>query len=193
MGKLTKVVSVAMAALVLGGCGSAVEEAHKAVSAQLQFPSTAKYTNVRSTAQGNVCGQVRGKDAAGAYTPYQSYVAIKTENGYQAVIDRDGQNQIVRAACGLPLTDESATEDGAAQSAEAGWEVLIADSSMGALSDMTSRLVEHGFMASVVNRGGKNQVYLGPYNTKAEAEEAKAKLMASQGIESTVEPHKPTQ
>lgn len=183
---MRKVVT-AVAFLALAGCGSAVEEGHKAVAAQLQNPASAKFTNVRTTPNGNVCGQVKGKDAAGNYGGYQSYVAIKTEQGYQAVIDRDGSNIVVRAACGAPQMQN----EGAATAVEVahGWDVVIADNSVGAVTDMMSRLVEHGFVASVANQEGKPRVYLGPFANRAEAEATRDKLMASQGIESGVQPH----
>nr|WP_238935124.1 SPOR domain-containing protein [Pseudomonas typographi] len=178
---------VIAALAALAGCGSDIEEAHKAVAALLQNPSTAKFTNVRPLAHGNVCGQVRGKDATGNYTGYQSYVAIKAEDGYHAIIDTDGNNQAVRTVCGSPPPAEPAEPASAA--ASNGWEVRIADSAMGALSDMTSRLLERGFVANVATRNGKTEVYLGPFSTQAEAEAKKAELMASQGIESAVVPH----
>jgi len=182
--KLTGVALV----LALAGCGSALEEAHKAVSAQLENPGSAKYTNVHSTPNGNICGQVKGKDASGNYGGYQSYAAIKTENGYQAVIDRDGRNVVVRAACGAPV---AAPEDAAATAEQAahGWDVVIADNNRGAVTDMMSRLVEHGFMGSVVTRDGKPRIFLGPFDSRDEAVATRDKLMASQGIESGVEPH----
>jgi hypothetical protein len=172
--------------LALAGCGSAVEEAHKAVAAQLENPASAKFTNVRTTAQGNVCGQVKGKDAAGNYGGFQSYAAIKTESGYQAVIDRDGSNIVVSAACGSPVAQQQAKPEAAAPN---GWDVRIADNNPGALSDMTSRLVEHGFVASVVNQDGRPRIFLGPFASHEEAQATRDRLMASQGIEAVVEPH----
>jgi SPOR domain len=174
--------------LALAGCGSAVEEGHKAVAAQLENPASAKFTNVRTTPNGNVCGQVKGKDAAGNYGGYQSYVAIKTDNGYQAVIDRDGSNMVVRAACGAPLA-QTENPTGTPGEAAHGWDVVIDDSSRGAVTDMMSRLVEHGFVASVASQDGKPRIYLGPFASRAEAEATRDKLMASQGIESGVQPH----
>lgn len=184
---MRKVLTVA-GFLALAGCGSAVEEGHKAVAAQLENPGSAKFTNVRTTPNGNVCGQVKGKDATGNYGGYRSYVAIKTDNGYQAVIDRDGNNIVVRAACGAPLAQ---TENPVATPVDAaqGWDVVIADNGRGAVTDMMSRLVEHGFVGSVATQNGKPRIYLGPFANRAEAEATRDKLMASQGIESGVEPH----
>jgi hypothetical protein len=172
--------------LALAGCGSAVEQAHKAVAAQLENPSSAKFTNVRTTPQGNVCGQVKGKGTDGNYGGYQSYAAIKTDSGYQAVLDRDGANVVVRAACGSPIAEPSA--ESAAESAK-GWDVRIADSNPGALSDMAARLVEHGFVANIVTQDGKPRIFLGPFATREEAQATRERLMSGQGIESMVEPH----
>ncbi|PVZ13813.1 MULTISPECIES: SPOR domain-containing protein [unclassified Pseudomonas] len=174
---------VAAALLALAGCDNDVTQAHKAVAAQLENPSTAKFANVRPLAQGNVCGQVRGKDAAGNYTPYVSYVAIKAEDGYHAILDPRGDNEAVRTICGSPAPEQAEADAGN------GWEVRIADNAMGALSDMTSRLIEKGFVANVATRNGKTEVYLGPFATQAEAQAKKAELMASQGIEAFVVPH----
>lgn len=172
--------------LALAGCGSAVEQAHKAVAEQLANPGSAKFTNVRTTPQGNVCGQVKGKGVDGNYGGYQSYAAIKTDSGYQAVIDRDGANIVVRAACGSPIAEPSPSA--AVESAE-GWDVRIADSNPGALSDMAARLVEHGFVANIVTREGRPRIFLGPFTTREEAQATRERLMSGQGIEAVVEPH----
>jgi hypothetical protein len=172
--------------LVLAGCGSDVSTSSKAVSKLLDNPTTAKYANVRVTPQGNVCGQVRTKDASGNYGGYQSYVALKTADGFSAVLDKDGNNAEVRAACGAAAPVEVAT----AAATEAGWEVqIVQGSNMGALSDMVERLIGSGFMANTAQRDGVTQVYLGPFTDKAEAESKRAQLMAAQGIEAVVIPH----
>ncbi|MFF7709426.1 SPOR domain-containing protein [Pseudomonas sp. NPDC007930] len=180
---MRKLMVIAAAALALAGCGSDVEEAHKAVAAQLQNPAAARFTTPRTLAHGNVCGQVREKGGNGQYGPYRSFAAIKAEDGYHAIIDTDGNNPAVRTICGAPEAQSVAVDNGN------GWEVRIAPNAMGALTDMTARLVEHGFMANVASRDGKTEVYLGPFPTQAEAEQKKAELMASQGIEADVVPH----
>lgn len=175
---------VIAALAAVAGCGSDIEEAHKAVAAQLQNPSSAKFTTPRVLPHGNVCGQVRSKDASGNYTGYQSFAAIKAEDGYHAILDTDGHNPQVKTLCG------SATpEAGQAADNGNGWEVLIAANAMGALSDMTSRLLEKGFFANVAQRNGKTEVYLGPFSTQAEAQAKQAELMSTQGIEAAVVPH----
>jgi hypothetical protein len=186
-GRVRRLTAVA-AMMLMAGCGSDVSTSSKAVSQLLENPASAKYTNVRVTPEGNVCGQVKGKDASGNFGGFQSYVALKTADGFKAILDKDGNNAEVQAACGpsLPPAPAAAATAGAA----AGWEVqIVQGSNMGALSDMTSRLVEHGFMASIAQRDGVTQVYLGPFADKAEADAKRAELMSSQGIESVVVAH----
>ncbi|WP_455921393.1 SPOR domain-containing protein [Pseudomonas putida] len=178
------------AVLMLAGCGSAVEESAKAVLLHLDNPKTARFTNVRTTTRGDVCGQVRQKNAAGQFEGYRNYAAIKTEDGFTAIIDEDGNNPKVREVCGEGQ-EVAATQDKPAAVAGAnGWEVQIVDgANMGALSDMTSRLIENGFVASVTQRDGKQLVYLGPFKTQEEAEQKRAQLLAAQGIKSVVVEH----
>jgi hypothetical protein len=178
---------VVAAMMGIAGCGSDVSTSSKAVSQLLENPTSAKYANVRTTPAGNVCGQVKSKNANGQYGGYRSYVALKTADGFTAVLDKDGNDPQVRAACGPSVAPQA---DAAASDAAAGWEVqIVQGSNMGALSDMTSRLVEHGFMPSIAQREGMTTVYLGPFADKAQAEEKRAALMASQGIESVVLVH----
>lgn len=186
MRRLTLVVAV----LALTGCGTAIESAHKAVAQQLENAKSARFTNVRTTEQGNVCGQVKEKDAAGNYGGYRSYVAIKHGDEYEAVIDQDGNNARVREACGT--AEELAQAPATAEVAGQQWEVrIVSGSNMGALTDMAARLVENGFVANFVKHDGQTLVYLGPFDSKAKAEAERARLMASRGIESVVMPFSP--
>jgi len=181
--KLTMV----MAVMVLSGCGTAFEKAHEAVAQKLENPKTARFTNVRTTDQGNYCGQVKGKDASGAYGPYQSYAAIPQGSGFEVVIDTDGNNARVREVCGSAeeLTPPAEVADVAGQQ----WEVrIVSGRNMGSVTDMAARLVENGFVASFVQRDGQTLVYLGPFDSKAQAEKERARLMGSRGIESVVMP-----
>ncbi|QKZ05900.1 MULTISPECIES: SPOR domain-containing protein [Pseudomonas] len=178
------------AVLMLAGCGSAVEESAKAVLLHLDNPKTARFTNVRTTPKGDVCGQVRQKDASGKFEGYRNYAAIKTEDGFTAVIDEDGNNPKVRQVCGEGQEVAQAADAPAAVESANGWEVqIVAGANMGALSDMTSRLIENGFIASVADRDGKQTVYLGPFKTRDEAEQKRTQLLAAQGIKSVVAPH----
>jgi hypothetical protein len=180
-----------VAVLALAGCGSAVETAAKTVLLQLDNPKTARFANVRTTPKGDICGQVRTKDASGAYTAYRNYAAIKTADGFTAILDNDGNNPQVRAVCGEAQEITQASSGSAGEVSATGWEVqIVAGSNMGALSDMTSRLIEHGFVASVAARDGVQQVYLGPFRTKEEAEKKRSELLASEGIKSVVVEHK---
>ncbi|MDE1166268.1 MAG: SPOR domain-containing protein [Pseudomonas sp.] len=186
MRRLTMVVAV----LALAGCGSAVESAAKVVLQQLDNPKTARFANVRTTQKGDICGQVRTKDAAGKYTAYQNYAAIKTADGFTAILDKDGNNPDVRAVCGEGQEITQAVDD-TDQTSATGWEVQIVDgANMGALSDMTTRLIEHGFASNVATRDGVQQVYLGPFDTREAAEQKRSELLASEGIKSVVVKHK---
>jgi len=177
--------------LALAGCGSAVENAAKAVLQQVENPQSARFNNVRSTPDGNICGQVKVKDAAGNYGGYQAYVAIRHGSDYEAVIDRDGNNPTVRQICGAP-EDRALTQAAGQASASGKWEVRIASgANMGNITDMASRLVEGGYMANFAQRDGVTQVYLGPYDSQAEAEQKRQSLMASKGIDSNVLPFIP--
>lgn len=181
--------AVVMAVLALTGCGSDVEVAHKAVADQLANPGSAKFTNVRVTDQGNVCGQVKGKDDAGVYGGYQSYAAIKSDGQFKVVFDPDGSNTEIRTLCGgVPVSEQAYADPGQAVGS---WDVqIVSGSNMGALTDMTARLVERGFIPSVVARDGEQQVLIGPFADKAQADDKKAQLMSSMGIESVVVKHR---
>lgn len=176
-----------MAMLALSGCGTAFERAHEAVSQLLENPKTARFTNVRTTEQGNYCGQVKGKDAQGVYGPYRSYAAVPHGDEFEVVIDTDGNDPRVREVCGsaeelLPSVD-------VAEQPGQRWEVrIVSGRNMGSVTDMAARLVENGFIASFVQREGQTVVYLGPFDSKAAAEKERARLMGSRGIESVVMP-----
>jgi len=181
-----------VAILALCGCGTAIENAHKAVTQALGNPSGIRFTNVRTTDQGNVCGQVKVREASGAYGGYRSYAAIRSGNEFRAVVDEDGNNPVVRETCGT--AEEQAMESrSTATSAEVAgqrWEVrIVPGSNMGALTDMAARLVENGFVANFSKQDGKTVVYLGPFDTQQQAQDERARLMASRGIESIVMPH----
>ncbi|MNH11536.1 hypothetical protein D3C79_710520 [compost metagenome] len=60
---------------------------------------------------------------------------------------------------------------------------------MGALSDMTARLIEKQIPSSVVYRNGKPVVLLGPYPDKVQAQAQQADVMARLGTDSIVIQH----
>jgi cell division septation protein DedD len=60
---------------------------------------------------------------------------------------------------------------------------------MGALTDMTARLIEKGIPSWVEYREGKPVVLIGPYPSKAEADARKAEVMAKLGTDSVVIQH----
>ncbi|GGU79666.1 hypothetical protein GCM10009504_40780 [Pseudomonas laurentiana] len=182
-------VAVVMAMLALAGCENDVERAHNKVAEHLQNPKTAKFANVRINEQGDICGQVRGKDAAGVVEAYRSYVAIKQGAEYEVIIDQEGNSLRLREICGgadLQRKAEALADQPAAQ----GWDVeIIQGANMGALTDMTARLIERGIPSSVIYREGKPVVLLGPYADKAAALTQKADVMARLGIDSVVIQH----
>lgn len=182
-------VAVVMALLALAGCDNDAERVHKQVAESLQNPKTAKFANVRFSTQGDICGQFRGKDDAGNYLPYRSYVAIKQGADYDIIID-DGSNSLrIREVCGGADLQRRADAI-AAEPAPQGWDVeIVQGPNMGAVSDMTARLIEKGIPSSVVYRDGKPVVLLGPYQEKAEAEASKADVMARLGTDSVVIQH----
>ena len=92
--------AVVMAVLALAGCENEVEGVHKQVAEHLHNPKTAKFGNVRIDTQGTICGQVRGKDDAGQYEAYRSYVAIKRDGQYDIIVDDTGNNLRIRELCG---------------------------------------------------------------------------------------------
>ena len=92
--------AVVMAVLALAGCENEVEGVHKQVAEHLHNPKTAKFGNVRIDTQGTICGQVRGKDDAGQYEAYRSYVAFKRDGQYDIIVDETGNNLRIRELCG---------------------------------------------------------------------------------------------
>ncbi|MDF0731667.1 SPOR domain-containing protein [Pseudomonas entomophila] len=181
--------AVVVAVLALAGCENEVEGVHKQVAEHLGNPSKAKFANVRIDTQGTICGQVRDKDEAGQYTAYRSYVAIKRNGQYDIIVDDTGNNLRIREACGG--ADLQRRADALAdQPAPEGWDVeVIQGANMGALSDMTARLIEKGIPSSVEYRDGKPVVLMGPFPTKAEADARKADVMGRLGTDSIVIQH----
>nr|WP_254170882.1 MULTISPECIES: SPOR domain-containing protein [Pseudomonas] len=178
-----------MAVLALAGCENEVEGVHKQVAEHLHNPKTAKFANVRIDTQGSICGQVRGKDDAGQYEAYRSYVAIKHDGQYEILVDDSGNNLRIREVCGGAELQRRA-DVLADQPAPEGWDVeVIQGANMGALTDMTARLIEKGIPSSVEYRNGKPVVLMGPFPTKAEAEARKADVMARLGTDSIVIQH----
>lgn len=68
------------------------------------------------------------------------------------------------------------------------WDVLVDDPK--AVSDLTDRLIEHGFPSFVAVRDGKQRVLLGPFSSPAAAEEKRAQLALKMSYQSEVVDHK---
>lgn len=182
-------IAVVMAVLALAGCENEVEGVHKQIAEQLPNPKTAKFGNVRIDKLGVICGQVRSKDDTGTFLPYRSYVAIKQADGYQITLADKGSNLQIREHCGG--ADLQRRADALAdQPAPEGWDVeIVQGPNMGALSDMTARLIEKQIPSSVEYRDGKPVVLLGPFPSKADAEARQADVMARLGTDSIVIQH----
>ncbi|MBJ9976527.1 SPOR domain-containing protein [Pseudomonas sp. S75] len=181
--------AVVMAVMALAGCENEVEGVHKQVAEHLHNPKTAKFANVRIDTQGTICGQVRGKDESGQFEPYRSYVAIKHGEQYEILVDDSGNNLRIREVCGGAELQRRA-DALAGQPAPEGWDVeVVQGANMGALTDMTARLLEKGIPSRVDYREGKPVVLMGPFPTREEADARKADVMARLGTDSIVIQH----
>ncbi|MDD2056529.1 SPOR domain-containing protein [Pseudomonas sp. GD03860] len=182
-------VAMVMAVLALAGCENEIEGVHKQIAEQLPNPKTAKFANVRTDTRGDICGQVRSKDDTGTFLPYRSYVAIKKTDGFEIILADKGSNLRIREICGGADLQRRA-EALADQPAPEGWDVeIVQGPNMGALSDMTARLIEKQIPSSVAYRDGKPVVLLGPFPTKAEAQSRQADVMARLGTDSVIIQH----
>lgn len=96
---------------------------------------------------------------------------------------------LMLAGCGEGAADKPAKVQApaVAQVSTPQWDVLVDDPK--AVSDLTDRLIEHGFPSFVAVRDGKERVLLGPFNTKAAAEEKKAQLALKMSYQSSVVDH----
>ena len=81
-----------------------------------------------------------------------------------------GEGEPVNAPKATPVVTESQPQTGAIAAQE--WDVWVGppDHKLQALTDLTAWLLEHGFNFYIVKVDGKDQVLLGPFATKAEAE-----------------------
>ncbi len=81
-----------------------------------------------------------------------------------------GEGEPVNAPKAQPVVTESQPQTGAIAAQE--WDVWVGppDHKLQALTDLTAWLLEHGFNFYIVKADGKDQVLLGPFATKAEAE-----------------------
>ena len=79
------------------------------------------------------------------------------------------------------------------------WDVLVQGSTPQAVSDLAGWLIEHSFVSYVVTRDGKQQVLVGPFSSKAEAEAKQVAVAAAlvkakkQNIEARVIEHSAAQ
>ena len=81
-----------------------------------------------------------------------------------------GEGKSVEAPKPKPAVTESQPQTGAIAAQE--WDVWVGppDHKLQAITDLTAWLLEHGFNFYIVKVDGKDEVLLGPFATKAEAE-----------------------
>jgi hypothetical protein len=74
MGVKIRRLTLILAALSLGACNNtAFEQARKAASQTLPYPSSAKFRNVHHGSAGAVCGEMDGMDLHGQRTGYRRF------------------------------------------------------------------------------------------------------------------------
>ena len=87
-----------------------------------------------------------------------------------------GEGKSVDAPKAKPAVTESQPQTGAIAAQE--WDLRVGppDHKLQAITDLTAWLLEHGFSFYIVKVDGKDEVRLGPFATKAEAEARQALL-----------------
>ncbi|WP_369301436.1 SPOR domain-containing protein [Pseudomonas sp. N2-5-1-1] len=87
-----------------------------------------------------------------------------------------GEGKPVEAPKAKPAVTESQPGTGAIAAQE--WDVWVGppDHKLQAITDLTAWLLEHGFNFYIVKTDGKDDVLLGPFASKAEAEAKQAQL-----------------
>ncbi len=88
-----------------------------------------------------------------------------------------GEGKPVEAPKAKPAVSESQPQTGAIAAQE--WDLWVGppDHKLQAITDLTAWLLEHGFNFYIVKVDGKDEVLIGPFATKAEAE-ARQTLLA---------------
>jgi len=87
-----------------------------------------------------------------------------------------GEGKPVDAPKAKPAVTESQPQAGTIAAQE--WDVRVGspDHKLQAITDLTAWLLEHGFNFYIVKADGKDEVFLGPFATRAEAEAKQALL-----------------
>ena len=87
-----------------------------------------------------------------------------------------GEGKRVDAPKAKPAVTESQPQTGTIAARD--WDVRVGppDHKLQAITDLTAWLLEHGFNFYIVKVDGKDEVFLGPFATKAEAEAKQALL-----------------
>lgn len=94
-------------------------------------------------------------------------------------------------ACGQESNDKiraakAASASSSQQVPTVQWAVEVKRGELQALSDLTARLLEHGFGSYIAMDNGVEQVLIGPFNTQDQAREKQTQLASRLDIESTV-------
>ncbi|OPB00977.1 penicillin-binding protein activator LpoB [Pseudomonas fluorescens] len=87
-----------------------------------------------------------------------------------------GEGKSVSTPKTQPVVTESQPQTGAIAAQE--WDVWVGPPGhkLQAITDLTAWLLEHGFNFYIVKVDGKDEVFLGPFASKAEAEAKQAQL-----------------
>ncbi|AZF22363.1 hypothetical protein C4J91_3621 [Pseudomonas sp. R3-52-08] len=87
-----------------------------------------------------------------------------------------GEGKPADAPKAKPVVTQSQPQTGAIAAQE--WDIWVGppDHKLQAITDLTAWLLEHGFSFYIVKVDGKDQVLLGPFASKAEAEAKQALL-----------------
>lgn len=87
------------------------------------------------------------------------------------------------------VSTPAATRPEATDSVGQQWDVRVVRPELQALSDLTARLIEHGFSSYIARKDGIDQVMIGPFSSRAEAELKQAQLASRLDIASDVIEH----
>jgi cell division septation protein DedD len=102
-----------------------------------------------------------------------------------AVLALAGCGESAKVEAPKAVLSGAAISSAAAEPVSARWNVRV-DGPVQAISDLTARLIEHGFSSHIAKIDGVDQVLIGPFATEAEAQEKKAVLSAKLDIDSQV-------
>lgn len=95
---MKRILAVAVAALVLGGCGnSKIDQAHSAIKRMLNDPDSAQFRDDVVLENGRVCGEVNSKNKMGGYVGFLPYMF--KEKQAPLIGQEDWQRETIREYC----------------------------------------------------------------------------------------------